>query len=328
MQRCPPPPPAQFVVKLRPIVVVLLLAALAGLAAFIVRDAAAQTDPQPGGPCNANNLPWTLPVFTDAQRMQISLQIQNCESNGWALKEVDLTSFGVNVRDCYCQIKSRDARTSSQCTLNQQKQCAMGVTPSNAACAYYYGPNLEHIPRRTAENADDCFVAKCPNFGEPSGFNMNGETECECPPNSRLENEECVCAEGLTRDDNGQCVLQCEPPKVANDDKTECVCPADYRALGDNCIPDAENFGGDVSQQYLCRAFGGTLQMAGNGEACSGMDRRDTFCIVDSVGAFPCRGLFKHLRACNLDYQRPAFDMFFCGAKCGSGRTAVGAECR
>ena len=64
-----------------------------------------------------------------------------------------------------------------------------------------------------------------------------------------------------------------------------------------------------------------------SGKICSGMDSNDTFCIIDSADAFPCRGLFKHLRSCNVQFNRKALNPFFCGEKCGAQK-AVGSECR
>ena len=64
-----------------------------------------------------------------------------------------------------------------------------------------------------------------------------------------------------------------------------------------------------------------------SGKICSGMDANDTFCIIDSADAFPCRGLFKHLRSCNVEFNRKALNPFFCGARC-AGQNAVGTNCR
>ena len=60
---------------------------------------------------------------------------------------------------------------------------------------------------------------------------------------------------------------------------------------------------------------------------CAGMDKNDTFCMLNSAEAFPCRGLFNHLRACNVAFNRPALNPFFCGAKCPDDKKAVGSEC-
>ena len=66
----------------------------------------------------------------------------------------------------------------------------------------------------------------------------------------------------------------------------------------------------------------------GSVHTCAGMDKNDTFCMLNSAGAFPCRGLFNHLRACNVRFNRPALNPFFCGAACPADKKAVGAECK
>ena len=63
-------------------------------------------------------------------------------------------------------------------------------------------------------------------------------------------------------------------------------------------------------------------------EWCLGLDRSGTVCLLDSRDFFPCRGLLKHLRRCNLQYNRPALNPFICGASCPQGERARGAECR
>ena len=118
---------------------------------------------------------------------------------------------------------------------------------------------------------------------------------------------------------------------------TECGCASETSHLRPGaCVPDEDaspDFDG-IAQEALCGAFGGTtVRIAtGSGEVCSGMDKNDTFCIMDAadadgVRAFPCRGLFKHLRSCNLEFDRPALNPFFCGAKCGEEMEAVGKDC-
>ena len=61
-------------------------------------------------------------------------------------------------------------------------------------------------------------------------------------------------------------------------------------------------------------------------EWCLYLDQSGTVCLLGSVNLFPCRGLLKHLRTCNLQYNRRALNPFICGAQCQSGR-ARGAEC-
>ena len=78
-----------------------------------------------------------------------------------------------------------------------------------------------------------------------------------------------------------------------------------------------------------CRMLGGEVQIhsATGIRVCSGIDKNDTFCLVDSEDAYPCRGLFRHVRTCNDDYNRPALNPFICGARCGTQK-AVGAGCQ
>ena len=77
-----------------------------------------------------------------------------------------------------------------------------------------------------------------------------------------------------------------------------------------------------------CRMLGGEVQIhsATGIRICSGIDANDTFCLVDSGDAYPCRGLFRHVRTCNDDYNRRALNPFFCGARCGAQK-AVGKDC-
>ena len=77
-----------------------------------------------------------------------------------------------------------------------------------------------------------------------------------------------------------------------------------------------------------CRMLGGEVQIhsATGIRICSGIDSNDTFCLVDSGDAYPCRGLFRHVRRCNDDYNRRALNPFFCGPKCGTQKS-VGKDC-
>ena len=96
--------------------------------------------------------------------------------------------------------------------------------------------------------------------------------------------------------------------------------------MGGLCVPAAGNFDG-IPQRSLCAAYGGERKAAGGGATCSGMDINGTFCIEDSREAFPCRGLFKHVRACNMKYNRRALNPILCGAQCAAGEKAKGARC-
>ena len=128
----------------------------------------------------------------------------------------------------------------------------------------------------------------------------------------------------------------CQGGATLNAGVNRCDCPAGSAHRSKLCAPVSDDFG-ELSDELLCGAFGGTVRTATGGEAggrvCSGMDANDTFCIMDaeeadSVLAFPCRGLFKHLWACNVKFNRPALNPFFCGEKCLRETEAVGSGCR
>ena len=121
--------------------------------------------------------------------------------------------------------------------------------------------------------------------------------------------------------------LRCAPPTI---------CPTNYIADND-CLPAAPAETGSNSPRLpdaangpnaCARVFGGRMRTAGGGQTvCSNIDRNDTFCIVGSRAAFPCRGLFKHVWTCNTD-NRPALNPFFCGERCAGGANmARGREC-
>ena len=78
-----------------------------------------------------------------------------------------------------------------------------------------------------------------------------------------------------------------------------------------------------------CRMRGGEVRIdSGSGtRICLGLDQSGTFCLVDSGDAFPCRGLFKHVRLCNDVYHRPALNPFVCAARCDTDKTARGKDC-
>ena len=86
---------------------------------------------------------------------------------------------------------------------------------------------------------------------------------------------------------------------------------------------------GDIPQKDVCLKLqgGAGAQLEGDGRVCSGVDANDTFCILDSADALPCRGLFRHVLKCNVGWNRPALNPFFCGEACEGGEKAVGGEC-
>ena len=95
------------------------------------------------------------------------------------------------------------------------------------------------------------------------------------------------------------------------------------------CVKDDGDFG-LIPQSELCLALQGggeDARLEGGGKVCSGVDANDTFCILDSVDGFPCRGLFRHVLRCNIGFARKALNPFFCGERCGDREYAVGSEC-
>ena len=90
------------------------------------------------------------------------------------------------------------------------------------------------------------------------------------------------------------------------------------------CVP--EDFVG-LSDETVCGVFGGELVPSGSPIACSGVDESGTFCLLDSRGVFPCRGLFKRARFCNFEHNRILLNPFVCGKECAGGETATGWEC-
>ena len=184
--------------------------------------------------------------------------------------------------------------------------------------------------------SDKCYFSDGDDGDEPQCADVFGGTVNYFPSPT-------LAADGAT---TLRFIYDCDPngkrggmiPAAANTIMaTECGCDSGTLRPG-ACIPaeeDSPNFDG-IAEEFLCGAFGGTVQIATGGEAgrrvCSGMDDNDTFCILDAaaadgVRAFPCRGLFKHLRSCNLEFDRPALNPFFCGAKCGEEMEAVGKDC-
>ena len=111
------------------------------------------------------------------------------------------------------------------------------------------------------------------------------------------------------------------------------------------CLDDHGRFGGtgDLCAEAETGDFGGIAQdvvclelrkeeadgpLEGNGRVCSGVDANDTFCFLDSADGLPCRGLLRHVLKCNVGWNRPALNPFFCGAPCATDEQAVGGECR
>ena len=113
-------------------------------------------------------------------------------------------------------------------------------------------------------------------------------------------------------------------------------CKAGYGEMGSYCVEKATGDFGIAPQSEICRALQGggeAARLEGDGEikVCSGVDKNDTFCLLDSRDGLPCRGLFRHVLRCNMAFNRLALNPFFCGKACEddpSKPRAVGGECR
>ena len=170
-------------------------------------------------------------------------------------------------------------------------------------CAAVFGSNAD-IPFKDgnqSEGVDDALVYNCdPNTTTgliPATANRILATECACPFGQTVQDGVCACPGG------------------------------DEDVVRDGtCVPKKGDLS-SLSNDLLCRVFGGTELLVAGGKICHGMDANDTFCIMDSDEGFPCRGLFQHLQKCNLQFERPALNPFFCGEKCGENKRAIGYKC-
>ena len=226
-----------------------------------------------------------------------------CRNAGWSISINNGGSCGV--------LLTLASQTTLTLALSDQCHLSGSASPQ---CDDVFGADVDFpAPTLSTDGATLRFVYNCDPDGSkgliPATTNTIAATECAtCPGGRVVVNGECVCPTGAI-------VIQ-----------GVCTCPDGQGFLGNVCIPEEGDFG--LSDELLCGAFGGTVQTATGGrEVCSGMDANDTFCIMDSAVGFPCRGLFKHLRSCNVEFNRKALNPFFCGEKCGAQK-AVGSECR
>ena len=105
----------------------------------------------------------------------------------------------------------------------------------------------------------------------------------------------------------------------------------EFGKTGDLCAAKKTGDFGGIAQKDVClelRKEEADSPLQGNGRVCSGVDVNDTFCVLDSADALPCRGLFRHVLKCNVGWNRRALNPFFCGASCENDEKAVGGECR
>ena len=100
------------------------------------------------------------------------------------------------------------------------------------------------------------------------------------------------------------------------------ACRSGYGNISGFCVPETGALEGG---RRICEdVFRGRVE---DEVFCSEIDINDTFCIIGSRDAFPCQGLFMHVRTCNL-LNRRALDPWHCAGRCVGGKKAAGDECR
>ena len=287
----PPPPPRKFEI----IFALRRIGILAGFGACILTlailaapDAQAQTD-------DACTFADITAEFFPENRAQISLQIDNCNAKGWgAKKNPNFDLYGhlsPSFRTCYCDIKAKDVSRNAACGM-ADTFCLFGVnTKGNTQCVFYFGATLQYLPERTEANKDSCFVANCPGGQEPSGFNMNGETECACPAGEIFHDGACaapsveVCGDEFSPakfydSAAGECVAfavcqaeatlnrvanvcECAGAAVLDSAGTGCLCESpNVGTPGDCAAPSAEVCGGLTPAKFYDSAAGECVDLA------------------------------------------------------------------
>ena len=191
----------------------------------------------------------------------------------------------------------RDINSLDSETVYASKSCWLSASPGfKASLPSPEDPN--HIPSCADLPADFKTGTGPISFGEcPDG---------KAPPASGAD---CVCEE-----------------EGAIEQGRYCFAPSGEVTLEDGDDRDA--------LRELCEdAFRGKAEDAGNGQlVCSQVDANNTFCLLGSSGAFPCGGLFRHVRDCNFAGRpegkggRRALNPFWCGKFCELGY-AAGDEC-
>ena len=283
-----------------------------------------------GGQCEPENFCFYEDIaanfpssdFTDADRTQVSLQIDNCRAKGWEAKKHELFDFVSALKVCYCDIKAKDvAAGAGGCGApasgdEPQSRCRFTSDAGVAGCKHYFGDTLQHLPQRTEANKDSCFVSHCSGGQEPSGFSMNGATECACPGEQVFYDGACAAPSaescgGLTPakfyDSAAEAcvaVADCLAPAVLDAGANLCDCPSpnigtDGAAAPGDCAvlaPSVESCGGLTPAQFYlatpsacvpfadCQA-GATLNRVANQCECAGaavLDGAGTGCLCES----------------------------------------------
>ena len=228
---------------------------------------------------------------------------------------------------------------------NAQEQCDGGrvvgtYAEGNLAVLCPVGRDINSLDSETVYTSELCWLSASPGFkgSLPSPSDPNHIPSCadlaedpetpgedpslptdfktgtdpisfgDCPEGKALRSgANCECADGEDVEQGSHC----------------------FKPSGAVIPEDADK----ADLRELCEgAFRGKAEDAGNGQlVCSQVDANDTFCILGSDDAFPCEGLFRHVRDCNFsgrpDRQgRRALNPFWCGSYCELGY-AAGDEC-
>ena len=311
-----------------------------------------------GGQCEPENFCFYEDIaanfpssdFTDADRTQVSLQIDNCRAKGWEAKKHELFDFVSALEVCYCDIKAKDvAAGAGGCGApasgdEPKSRCRFTSDAGVAGCKHYFGDTLQHLPQRTEANKDSCFVSHCSDGQEPSGFSMNGETECACPGEQVFYDGACAAPSaescgGLTPakfyDSAAEAcvaVADCLAPAVLDAGANLCDCPSPNIgtdgavAPGDCAVlaPSVESCGGLTPAQFYlatpsacvpfadCQA-GATLNRVANQCECAGaavLDGAGTGCLCESpnVGT-PGDCAAPSAEVAWMNFLRPSFTM-------------------
>ena len=224
---------------------------------------------------------------------------------------------------------------------NAQEQCGDGrivgtYAAGNLAVLCPVGRDINALDAETVYTSEACWLSASPGFKAalPSPTDPNhipscadlaaGETNPPLLPDLTTGTDPISfgdCPEGKALDSGANC--ECED---AEDVEQGSHC---FKPSGAVIPEDADK----AALRELCEgAFRGKAEDAGNGQlVCSQVDANDTFCILGSDDAFPCEGLFRHVRDCNFsgrpDKQgRRALNPFWCGSYCELGY-AAGDEC-
>ena len=195
-----------------------------------------------------------------------------------------------------------------------------GVCGEGSVCSNLEGGFMCECVPPNVGTAGDCRVPSaevCAGLDPPKFYDSNlGECVAfaECGTGMVLDRATNVCMDLVCG--TGEVLNEAEDACVCgvNRDGVDCACASGKWAIGGACVNATEE---DFANEdgVLCVAFRGEVK--GDGKICAGLDEAGTFCILDSETVFPCRGLFKRVRFCNMGWNRVLVNPFVCGRECG-----------